>query len=114
MRRRRDSGSQVQAITSVRRALAEDVHDRTIRYLVSMGIRTGCILLLFVVPGPWKWLCLVGAVLLPLLAVLVANAGREKPEPSTNLLPGGPGDPGQLGIGPARPLPYDPYTEYLR
>jgi hypothetical protein len=103
---RRARGSQVQAITSAPRALADDVHDRTVRYLVSMGIRTACFLLLLVVPGPWKWACVVGAVVLPLVAVLVANAGRERSPAPPTLLP--PGEP------PPPQLPYDPTTEYLR
>ncbi|WP_418607146.1 DUF3099 domain-containing protein [Georgenia sp. SUBG003] len=104
---RRARGSQVQAITSAPRALADDVHDRTVRYLISMGIRTACFLLLLVVPGPWKWVCVAGAVVLPAVAVLVANAGRERPQPPSTLL-GPPGPP------PPRQLPYDPTTEYLR
>jgi hypothetical protein len=104
---RRARGSQVQAITSAPRALAEDVHDRTVRYLISMGIRTACFLLLLVVPGPWKWVCVVGAVVLPLVAVLVANAGRERSEAPPTLL-GPPDEPAP------RQLPYDPTTEYLR
>jgi len=82
------------------------VHDRTVRYLISMGIRTACFLLLWVVPGPWKWVCVAGAVVLPLFAVLLANAGRERsPAPPTLLGPGSP---------PPPQLPYDPTTEYLR
>ncbi|MHB1062997.1 MAG: DUF3099 domain-containing protein [Georgenia sp.] len=112
MRGRRSSKvSQVYAITSVRRALSEDVHDRTVRYLVSMGIRTACLLLLFVVPYPWLWLCVVGAAVLPLLAVLVANAGRERPVAADSaFVP--PGSAPRLP--PAPTLPYDPRTEYLR
>lgn len=122
--RRSRKGSQVYAITSVRRALAEDVHDRTVRYLVSMGIRTACLLLLLVVPYPWLWLCVVGAAVLPLLAVMVANAGRERAEEADSPFvppdPAGPAGPDvRLGPGtppqlPPAPLPYDPRTEYLR
>lgn len=67
------------AITSVRRALTEDVHDRTVRYLVSMGIRTACVVLIIILPSPWLWLAAAGGFLLPPFAVLVANAGRERP-----------------------------------
>src|SRR5690554_1800628 len=99
-------GSPVQAITSAPRALAEDVHARTVRYLVSMGIRTACFLLILVVPGPWKWVCVAGALLLPGIAVLLANAGRQRPEPPTTYLSAPEATP--------RQLPYDPTTEYLR
>jgi len=75
-RRKKDDG--VYSITSARRALSEDLHDRNIRYLVSMGIRTTCLLLAFVVDGPLRWLMVLGAVVIPYIAVIVANAGREQ------------------------------------
>ncbi|UNX56057.1 DUF3099 domain-containing protein [Georgenia sp. TF02-10] len=110
MRARRGRGSQVYAITSVQRALSEDVHDRMVRYLVSMGIRTGCFLLIIVVPGAWKWVCVAGALILPALAVLVANAGRERPTGAPALHDGATA----AALPPERQLPYDPKTEYLR
>lgn len=96
------------AITSAPRALAEDVHARTVRYLMSMGIRTSCMILLLVVPGWWKWVCGAGAIFLPMLAVLFANAGRERPREPEALLPPPGDEPKQLPR-----LPYDPNTEYL-
>ncbi|TRW45727.1 DUF3099 domain-containing protein [Georgenia yuyongxinii] len=107
MRGRHGQESRVYAITSAPRALAEDVHARTVRYLTSMGIRTGCMLLLFVVPGWWKWVAGAGAIFLPMIAVLFANAGRERPEPAETLLSSG-DEPPELPR-----LPYDPNTEYL-
>lgn len=103
------------SITSVRRALSEDVHDRAVRYLFSMGLRTALILLIVVVPGPWKWVCAIGAIILPGIAVLVANAGRERPEESAAIADAGPGPLGpDRRLPGSRPLPYDPTTEYLR
>ena len=64
-------------ITSARRALSEDVDDRTARYLVTMAIRTACILACALIPTWHRWLFAAGAVLLPMLAVMVASAGRE-------------------------------------
>lgn len=75
-RRRKDEG--VYSITSARRALSEDLHDRNVRYLVSMSIRTVCFLLAFVVTGPLRWVFIVGAVVIPYIAVVMANAGREQ------------------------------------
>ena len=50
-----------------------------------MGIRVVCIVLAVVVSGPLRWVFIVGAIVLPYVAVLIANAGREasgeKPEP---------------------------------
>lgn len=64
-------------ITSARRALSEDVDDRTTRYLFTMTIRTVCLIACALVPGWYRWLFAAGAILLPMLAVMVANAGRE-------------------------------------
>lgn len=109
-RRRKDAG--VPSITSARRALAEDQHDRTVRYLVAMGIRAVCLVLAVLTPSPWWWVFVAGAVVLPYVAVIIANAGREREEePGTYFAPQ-PGPP-QLEAG-RRPLPYDPETEYLR
>ena len=47
------------------------------RYWLLMGLRVVFLLLLFVVPRHWWWLCILGALVAPLLAVLVANSGRE-------------------------------------
>lgn len=71
---------------------------RTFRYLVSMGIRTACVILAIIVPGWPRWVFLAGAVLLPYLAVVAANAGRDRrstPPPAPVLttsraLPAGP------------------------
>ncbi len=72
---------EVYTITGAQRALSQEQTGRTRRYLISMGIRTACVLLAIVVPGWPKWLFIVGAVVLPYLAVVAANAGRENDEP---------------------------------
>lgn len=90
MRRRGHGASRreqedVPTITSARRALHEDVDQRTHRYLVSMGIRTACLVLAVVVEGPLRWVFLAGAIFLPYVAVVFANAGRE-PEKEADAL----------------------------
>jgi hypothetical protein len=45
-----------------------------IKYSVTMGIRLVCILLCLFVQGWWLLLCAAGAVLLPYVAVVLANA----------------------------------------
>lgn len=42
-----------------------------------MMIRTACFILTVVLPSPYRWIALFGAVVLPYVAVVVANAGRE-------------------------------------
>lgn len=53
------------------------------RYLVSMGVRTVCFLLavLFLVGLKWTaagWVMVVGAVVLPYVAVVMANATKAR------------------------------------
>ncbi|MEI7629619.1 MAG: DUF3099 domain-containing protein [Actinomycetes bacterium] len=72
---------EVFTITGAQRALSQEQTGRTRRYLISMGIRTACVLGAIVVPGWPRWLLIAGAVVLPYLAVVVANAGRENDEP---------------------------------
>jgi len=71
----------VYTITEAQRGLSREQVGRTRRYLISMGIRTSCVIAAIFVPGWPKWIFIVGAVVLPYLAVVVANAGRENDEP---------------------------------
>ena len=72
---------EVFTITEAQRGLSVEQGDRTRRYLVSMGIRTACVIAAIFVPGWPRWVFIAGAVVLPYLAVVVANAGRENDEP---------------------------------
>jgi Flp pilus assembly protein TadB len=81
MRRRNKTGDSVR-ITSASRPRSEDIRGRERRYLISMGIRTVCFILAVVFMGHWvMWLFLVGAVFLPYIAVVIANAGVS-PDPA--------------------------------
>lgn len=68
-------------ITSAPRSHADDQHARIVKYTVSMSIRAVCLVLAVVVPGPLRWVFVAGAVLLPYVAVVLANAGREATPP---------------------------------
>ena len=68
---------EVHAITDAGVALSTDQAGRMKRYFASMMIRTACFILAVVLPSPYRWMALVGAVTLPYIAVVVANAGRE-------------------------------------
>jgi hypothetical protein len=72
-RRKRPSHS----ITRVRTSLREDVAGRQRRYFISMMIRTLCFILMVIFPSPWRWIFLAGALFLPYISVVIANAGRE-------------------------------------
>jgi hypothetical protein len=68
-------------ITSATRSHSEDVSARQRRYLFSMGIRTVCFVLAIVFREHWfTWLFVAGAVVLPYVAVVIANAGAS-PDP---------------------------------
>ena len=68
----------VHRITGARRSLSEDIQSRQVRYVISMGIRTICFLLAVITGGWLRILFFAGAVVLPYLAVVFANAGREQ------------------------------------
>lgn len=72
---------EVYTITDAQRSLSDEQTGRTRRYLVSMGIRTACVIAAIFVPGWPRWVFIAGAVVLPYLSVVVANAGRENDEP---------------------------------
>lgn len=78
---------EVYTITQTNRSLSNEQLGRTRKYLISMGIRTFCVLAAIVVPGWPKWFFIVGAVILPYLAVVIANAGRENDEPGSTGVP---------------------------
>jgi len=61
-------------ITSARPGRSSDISRRQARYLTSMGIRTACFVLAVLTTGPLRWAFVVGAVILPYVAVVLANA----------------------------------------
>ena len=64
-------------ITTAPAALTRDQAGRQKRYFISMMIRTACFILAVILPSPYRWFALLGAVALPYFAVVIANAGRE-------------------------------------
>ena len=88
---------QVHSITGAAQGLTEDQAPRTRRYLISMGIRTACVIAAIIVPGWPRWVLIAGAVILPYVAVVAANAGRSRtgghvpivPIPTQRQLPSG-------------------------
>src|SRR5690349_3935783 len=79
---RKHGEREVFRITGARAGLTEDVRQRQRRYVISMSIRTVSVLLtvfLWNVERPLAWATLVLGALLPYIAVVDANAGRENP-----------------------------------
>jgi hypothetical protein len=72
-------------ITGARSSLTDDLRRRQRRYMISMAIRTLCVILAVVL---WQEsriiavIALCGGGLIPYIAVVYANAGRERaPDP---------------------------------
>ncbi|MFG1810236.1 DUF3099 domain-containing protein [Streptomyces sp. NPDC049040] len=77
---RKQGGPEVHRISGARAGLTEDVRGRQRRYIISMSIRTLSVILTVVlwnVERPLAWATLVIGLLLPYIAVVYANAGRE-------------------------------------
>ncbi|MGH3366395.1 MAG: DUF3099 domain-containing protein [Nocardioidaceae bacterium] len=82
-------------ITTAQTSHLDEIKYRQKRYLISMGIRTACVIAAVVASGPLRWVFIIGAVVLPYVAVVMANAGarldRDAPAPYVDdgrLLPG--------------------------
>ena len=73
-------------ITAAPASLTRDQAGRQRRYFYSMMIRTICFILTVVLPSPYRWFALLGAVTLPYFAVVIANAGRESLAPGSGLV----------------------------
>jgi hypothetical protein len=69
---------EVVRITNAPEPLAEDLARRSRRYLWQMSIRVVCFVAAVAVDHWSRWLLLAGAVVLPYVAVVLANAGRER------------------------------------
>lgn len=80
--RKQHGGGHVQVfrITGARAGLQEDVRGRQRRYVISMSIRTVSVLLAVALWNVERYVAIVALVLglvLPYVAVVIANAGRE-------------------------------------
>lgn len=64
-------------ITSLPPSPADDRHGRMVRYSMAMLIRLVCIILCFPLPGWWKLVPAIGAIVLPYVAVVLANVGHD-------------------------------------
>ncbi|WP_203337906.1 DUF3099 domain-containing protein [Nocardioides limicola] len=78
------SGDDVVRITTAAPSRAEEIAGRQRRYLISMAIRTACVIgAVWVGPGVLRWFLFAGAVFLPYVAVVMANATDRRPREGT-------------------------------
>lgn len=96
------SSSHAPSATSLPRAPRDDVDARSVRYLVTMGIRIACFVLMVVITpyGWYTWVFGAAAIFLPYIAVVSANVGhegrsnrREDPEAALPAAPSAPSSP---------------------
>lgn len=64
----------VASVTSAAPPASVDRRRRTRNYLLTMALRTLCFVLAYLADGWLRWTCVVLAVLLPYVAVVLANA----------------------------------------
>ena len=83
MARKRAADAPVR-ITTAPSSAGADISHRQRRYLIAMGVRTLCFVMVVLLtithagPGWLPWIFVVGAVVLPYVAVVMANAARTK------------------------------------
>ena len=75
------------SITDAPVAHSQDLRARQTRYLLSMLVRTVCFVLAVFASGPLRWVLIVGALFLPYIAVVFANAGSRRAPQNTAFTP---------------------------
>ena len=83
------------SISNVGEPLSIDQSSRARKYFISMMVRTACFILAVILPSPYRWVALFGAVVLPYIAVVVANAGREGVRGRATIISPGPKENGK-------------------
>jgi hypothetical protein len=83
-------------ITTAPTSHHDDIDRRRRRYVISMAVRTACFIGAVLVDGWLRWVLVVGAFLLPYVAVVMANAAAPR-IPGTELVPP---DEGHRELGP--------------
>ena len=101
------------SVTDAQPGRSEDRHKRQRNYLISMGIRVACFFGLIVTPGPWRWAFAGGAIVIPAIAVMLANVSskpytaptapteEDTTVPTTHQLTAGEVIPGEVVPGPS-------------
>ncbi len=75
-------------VTSLPTAPEVERKSRMVKYSIAMGIRLLCIGACFFTPGWWLLLPAAGAVLLPYVAVVVANQANKEGSGARGYAPG--------------------------
>lgn len=91
-------------ITDARPGSSRELASRQKRYIITMAFRTACFLAMIFVSGPFRWVLLACAVLLPYVAVVFANQADRKGTTAARLGPVDPSDAPQLTPGDGQVL----------
>lgn len=86
-------------ITDARSGASQDLQTRQRRYAITMAFRTACFLAMIFVPGVFRWVLFACAVLLPYIAVILANQASQR-HPGTPVGGAEPGEALALTSGP--------------
>lgn len=76
-RPRKAPPEEVVSITNAAEAHSEEMRHRMVKYAITMGIRMVCLAAIFLFDGWYKLIPVVGAVVLPWVAVVIANGGSD-------------------------------------
>jgi Protein of unknown function (DUF3099) len=87
-------------ITDARSPASEEMHSRVVRYTCTMAFRTACFLAMYFVGGPMRWVLFACALVLPYVAVIMANQANQRSIRKRAQF-GGPSDRPELTAGPA-------------
>ena len=106
---------EVHRITTAADSLRADQARRTRRYLIQMSIRLVCLIAAVFTHGILMWVLLAAAVVLPYIAVIEANVGRDTrtsdlPPMEYHQLPGAPSTPAVPPTPADPPPPSAPYS----
>ena len=74
------------SISSAKYGHSDEIPGRMKKYLISMIVRTACFIGAIFTEGVLRWVLIAGSLILPYIAVVVANAGQEQSfEPSETI-----------------------------
>lgn len=93
----------VYTISDVRPSLDDEMRHRMRRYLISMSIRTVCFVLAVILHGWLRWAAAAAALVLPYIAVVMANAGPRRDSTTTRAY-----TPPRQALGTGRPREIGP------
>ncbi|HET8615773.1 MAG TPA: DUF3099 domain-containing protein [Actinomycetales bacterium] len=93
------------SISTAHESLDDEMHHRMKRYLISMSVRTVCFVLAVVFSGWLRWTMAAAAIVLPYVAVVMANAGpRKTAHTAEKYTP----EVRAIGTDPTRPVEQEP------